>query len=272
MASASGLIAFPAYAAGGADVSQAFVDLIMKFAPLGVAVATLVCVIAGFALMISQDEGRLDKAKKTLAAMAIGGIILTIILAIPGGPTVFVSIMYNGIPGFTLANTGAAIGDEVIGVSEWLTAMAAMFGIFIIIISVFRAVASMGNETEYTNARMAILHIIGGLIIIAGAYIFQLAFFGSATGPEQVVEGSLNIQSNPLIGLIANKILIVLAIITTVAVAILVYAGFRMIISFGQEDQFTAAKSLAYRVVVGLIVILVSYALVIVVALLFNPT
>lgn len=267
-----GLIPFPAYASG-LDVSLAFESLIFTFAPLWIITAVLVLVIAGFALMMSQDEGRLDKAKKTIAAVVIGGIIITIILAIPGGPTKFVSIMYTGIPGFVLPNTGGIIvSDEAIGISQWLTAMAAMFGIFIIIVAVFRAVASLGGEGDYTNARLAILHIIGGLIIIAGAFIFQLAFFGSDTGPQAVVMGSLNIKPNPLIGLIASKILIVLAVITTIAVAILIYAGFRMIISFGQEDQFTAAKSLAYRVAIGLIVILVSYALVIVVALLFNPT
>ena len=60
-------------------------------------------------------------------------------------------------------------------------------------------------------------------------------------------------------------------LITTVAVGILVYAGLRMVISYGKEDEFTAAKSLAIRVVVGLIVVLLSYVMVFTVWKLFNP-
>lgn len=243
-----------AHAAGGDDISEGFFGLIVRFAPLWISAAVLVLVIAGFTLMVSQDEGRLDKAKKTIAAVMIGGIIIVIILS---GPRNFVSIMYNGIPGLLLINTGGyTIGYEAAGIANWLTAMAAMFGILMIIITVIRAVASFGDESSYQNTRMSMLHVLFGLIVIGAAYLFEVVFFADRT-------------PNALIALIASKILVVLLVITTIAVFILIYVGIRMIASFGQEDQYTAAKSLAIRVLLGLLVILVSYTLVVVVALIF---
>lgn len=63
--------------------------------------------------------------------------------------------------------------------------------------------------------------------------------------------------------------LIVLAIITTIAVAIIIYAGFRMVISFGNEEAFSSARSLAIRAAIGILIILISYTLVIIVATIF---
>ncbi|HRH93987.1 MAG TPA: hypothetical protein PKV72_05665, partial [Candidatus Peribacteria bacterium] len=75
---------------------------------------------------------------------------------------------------------------------------------------------------------------------------------------------------NPLIQLILAKVLIILAIITTIAVAILIYAGFRMVTNFGNEEVFNQAKGLIFRVIAGLVIILLSYVLVIFVANAFS--
>lgn len=243
--------------ADGADIANIFLGLIGKFAPLWITIAILVVIIAGFGLLTTQDEGRLDKAKKTILAVTVGGILVTIILVM--GPTNFVGIMYTGIPGFAVPLGGAnTIGAEAVGVAGWITAMAVMLGILMIIIAAIQAIASFGeDEGMYTKVRTAIFHVIIGLIVIASAFIFQQVFF-------------LDRTPNALIALIASKILILLFVILTIAVAILVYAGLRMILAIGREDEYTAAKSLLYRVVVGIIVILLSYVLVVVVAQLFS--
>lgn len=243
--------------ASGADVSDMFLSLIFAFAPLWITVAILVIVIAGFSLMVSNDEGRMDKTRKTIVAVVIGGIVTTIILVL--GPLGAISILYNGIPGLALINTGAVLGGEAIGIAEWITAMAAMLGILIVIISALQAIFTFGDEAAYQQVRACIRHVILGLIIIAAAYIFQLVFFVDRT-------------PNALIALVAQKILIVLAVMTIIAVAILIYAGVRMIVAFGREEDYTAAKALVFRVIIGLVVILVSYVLVLFVATIFNGT
>lgn len=258
-----------ARAYGGIDVQNMFTSIITAFAPLWITVAVLVLVMAGFVLMTTHDEGRLEKAKATLIAVFVGGILTTVILVMK--PLNFIGIVYNGTYGTSLiSTTPSTIGLEAIGISQWLSAVAVMLGILFIIIAVLRAVASLGDEAAYTAARSALLHIIVGVVLIAGAFLVQLAFFGSEPGPGGVVTGPLGIEPNPLIGLISEKLLIVLGIITLIAVAILIYAGLRMIVSFGREEDYTAAKGLALRVVLGLFVIILSYALVFIVASVFT--
>ncbi len=244
-------------AAGGQDIQNIFIDLIAKFWPLWGAVGVLVLVIAGFTLMTSQDENSLQKAKTTLISVITGGILATIILSDPLG---FISIVYNGVPGTGIVNTGNIIGLEAMGIAEWFSAMAVMLGILFIIVAVLRAVASFGDEAAYTAARSSLFHVIAGVILIAGAYVIQRAFFGS---------GGL-INPNELIGFVTYYLYIILNLITLIAVAILIYAGLRMIVSFGKEEDFTAARSLVIRVLLGIVILLISYSLVWTVATLFT--
>ena len=258
---------------GGALISEQFASLITAFWPLWTTVAVLVIVIAGFTLMISHDENAIDKAKKTIIAVVIGGVITVVITAI--GATNVISWVYDGTYGRTFGTTFAPrFGLEAVGIANWITAMAAMVGILIIIITVVKAVASFGgDESAYGNTRTVILHVILGLILIGGAAIVNNVFFAIpaiVTGPDGITYAISDGNPNPVIVLVKNKITIVLGFMTLIAVAILVFAGFRMVTSFGREEEYTAAKSLAGRVVVGLLVILISYSLVAVVAKLFG--
>lgn len=257
---------------GGALIAQQFANLVTAFWPLWTTVAVLVIVIAGFTLMISHDENAIDKAKTTIIAVVIGGVITVIITAV--GATNVVSWVYDGTYGRTFGTTFAPrFGLEAVGIANWITAMAAMVGILIIIITVVKAVASFGgDESAYSQTRTVLLHVIFGLILIGGATLVNNVFFAIpaiVTGPDGINYGISGGNPNPIIALVRAKIGIVLGFMTLIAVAILVFAGFRMVTSFGREEEYTAAKSLAGRVVVGLLVILVSYSLVAIVARLF---
>lgn len=241
--------------AAGSDISQMFIGVIEKFAPLWISVAVLVTTIAGLTLMLAQDDGAIAKARSTLGAVFIGGVLTTIILTL--GATNFVGIVYNGIAGTTFINNGNALGIEAAGVADWIATIAVVIGVFIIIVAATRAVLSLGDDGSYSNVRMALLHVIVGLIIIGAAYIFKTVFFDTH-------------EPTDLLRVFLVPLMVLLGIIGLIAVAILIYVGFRMIISFGREDEFTAARSLAFRVVIGLIVILVSFTLIAIVTNIFT--
>ena len=250
--------------ATGLDISNMLLFLIDAFATILLPTAVLVVTISGFVLMVSTDENNISKARSALVAAMIGGIVATILLFYPGGPAGFIGIMYNSLPfspssRLFLIDTSASLGTEAGGVSTWLAEMTVMIGLFTVIISVFRAVASFGgDEAAYGAVKTSILHVILGLILIASVKVIRDVFFD--------IHDPL-----PLINILASKAFLVMNLITTVAVGILVYAGLRMVISYGKEDEFTAAKSLSIRVVVGLIVVLLSYVMVFTVWKLFNP-
>lgn len=248
-----------AQGSGGAAISSIFEGIITVMFPIWTVVALLAIIIAGFTLMISQDEGKLDTARKTIIAVVIGGIIITILWVI--GPTSAVNIIYNSGPArgwMALRNTADALGAEAEGVASWVATIAAMIGILIIIIAVLRAVTSFGSdESAYNNVRTALLHIVLGFLVIAAAYIIRDVLFFIH-------------EPSPLLAIIAGWLNFILGFIALIAVAILIYAGFRMVASFGREEDYSAAKSLAIRVITGLFVICISFVLVNAVVLLFN--
>jgi len=240
--------------ASGTDISAMFVGVIDAFYPLLLSVAILVTVIAGLTLMLSQDEGAITKARTALGSVFFGGILATIILTL--GATNFVGIMYNGFAGSVLINSGNAIGIEAAGVADWIATIAVLIGVLMIIIAATRAVLSFGDEGAYANVRTAILHVILGIILIGAAYTMKIIFFDTHRPID-------------LLKIFLIPLQIVLGIIGLIAVGILIYAGFRMIISFGREEDFSAAKSLAFRVVIGLIVLLVSFSLIAIITSIF---
>lgn len=238
------LIPTSAHAQGGAAISGIFSELLDRAQPLWIVVAVLVIVVAGFSLMISQDEGRIGKAKSTIVAAIIGGILITI------GPKRLVSFIYTGAPGFVVPSAGNAFGGEAVGVSQWLATLVAVLGLLMMIIALIQAALSFGSdEGAYSKVRTALIQLVLGLLTISAAFIIRSVMFDVH-------------EPMPLLEFILGKLVIVLAVILTVAVAVLVYAGARMIISTGQEDQFGAAKSLAIRVGVGIIVILLSFVMI----------
>lgn len=247
----------PAFAAGGADIASIFVSIVTAFWPLWIVAAVLVLVICGFTLVTATDESKLEKARATIIAVVIGGILTTIIWVL--GVSGSIGLLYNGTAGFVMTSSASAtaIGLEAIGISDWIATIAVLLGIVFIIVAAVRAVASLGDEAKYANARNAVIQAIIGFIIIASAFVFKVVFYDVR-------------EPSPLIALFASKVVIVLGFILIIAVAILIYAGFRMVISFGNDEAYNSAKSLAIRAAVGILIILVSYSLVIIVANIFS--
>ncbi|MDD5055333.1 MAG: hypothetical protein PHZ00_03625 [Candidatus Peribacteraceae bacterium] len=281
---------------GGQIIRNAAYDLIARFSPLILIVMIMTVIILAFTLLLSHDDAGLSKAKSTLIATLIGGMIITVILMLSGGSfsgaiprQSFIELFFTGENSTNAGNytsvlkssNANAVGLQAEGVASWLATMAAVVGILIIIITALRAFLSFGDEASYANVRKSILHIIIGLIIIGGAVLLRRAFYvptlvidggGSITETVSITFPGGDPEGNPdtLIELIKDKVMIVLAVMTIVAVAILIYAGLRMVISFGREEDFSAAKSLMLRVIVGLFIILLSFTLMWIVASLFG--
>lgn len=244
--------------ASGADIRDIAYGLITTFKGTWMIVATLVIVIAGFTLMLSHDEGQLQKANKTIIGVVIGGVIITLMLLLGGNYATLISFFYNGTASFNVLSGLPAVQLQTEGVASWLMSMAVVGAVVMIIVGMLEAVFSFGaDEGAYTKIRTAILHIILALLVMIAAKIIREVFF--------VIH-----EPSPLMAFMLGKLLIVLGIITLIAVAILIYAGVRMITSFGREDDFTAAKSLLIRVITGLIVIAISFSLVWIVTTVFD--
>lgn len=230
-----------AQTAGAVSLYNLLVSQSNSFMPLWTAAGSLVLVIAGFTLMISQDEGAISKAKTAIIAVVVGGAMIAI------SPT-FIDALYHpgviALPPFSLA-----IELESLGFASWMAAIAATAGVIVVIVTVIRAVASFGDEDSYAKARSSLMYAAFGLLMIGAGIVIQNTFFGLRTPA-------------PLIAFVFLKLSLVLIVIVLIAVAIIVYAGIWMIVNFGNEEYFTYGKSLLIRAIIGLCVVSASYALV----------
>jgi len=95
--------------------------------------------------------------------------------------------------------------------------------------------------------------IITGLVTLLPSV--AMAQLVGAPVPAGTARGDLS-------SVILNIINYVLAIVGVIALAYLIYGGFRYITSGGNEDSVTAAKDIIINAVIGIVVIGVSAALV----------
>ncbi len=235
--------------AGGIVFRDILLGILASVFPLWIPVAILIIVIAGMVLVVTTQDEALTKGRTTLIAVGLGGMIIML------GPVVLFAL-YQA-PGITVANTAPILNAEALGIVDWLSAIVGIFGILMVMVSAVKAVGGFGgNEQAYSDVRQSLLNATIGMIIITASIVINNTVFSGAP--------------NPIIVFILTKALIVLNLMTTVAVGILVYAGVRMVANFGNEEYFTAAKSLAIRVLGGLAIMLVSYVLVFFVGTAFN--
>ena len=246
LAAAIGLIPQTCAAAiDGTKIQQIAYDMITTAKPLWVAIGAF-CIIAGcLTLILSQEEGQLDKLKKTIVAVIVGG--MTIMFVVTLGPNL-IGFVYNGVG--TFQGNNAAIELETRGVANWILSLAGITGVLMTIIALVEAVVGFGaDEAAYTKVRTAVIHIVMGLMTIIGAGIIRTTLF-------------VNHEPSAILLYVFSKLNIALNFLLIIAVAILIYAGFRMVISFGKEDDYNNSKSLVIRVVVGIVVIAISEGLV----------
>lgn len=248
----------PAFASG-ADIANIIFDIIAAYKAIWISIAILVTIIVGLTLMVSHDEASLTKARSALTAILIGGIVTVLLINLRVDSTSgILSWIYNGsLWGNGLIGSPTAFGDEAQGIAAWISTVAAVAGLLSIIIAATRAVFSFGDEAEYAKVRASILHVIIGLLVIGAAYVFQTVFFDTG-------------KPDALLAYFLTPLRALLAIIGLIVVGIIIYAGLRMIISLGKEDEFTAARSLIVRALIGLVIIIISVTLISVVQSCFS--
>lgn len=226
---------------GAVDIVENIIKpIIGSFTPLLVTVAALLLIIAGVRTMTMNSESGLEKGKKAITAVFVGGIAVTL-----SGTAASILFQYGGD---FIVNRGGDVNTQVAGLADWVSAMAAMIGLLIIIVSAFRAVASFGDEEGYKKVRTSVVHVVVGLAIITVNRTITGAVFGG--------------NPNPLITVITDKITIALGLVTLLALVVIIYAGIRLVANFGNEEVYGQAKGIIFRAVLGLLTILFSYTMV----------
>ena len=248
-----------------------FVDIVGTFMqnsrPLVFIGAVFVITIAGFRMVTTEEEESFTKSKRIISA-ALTGVVLSYLVepfvnAFYGGLTgtlggIFGGIGIGAIPQGNVETGAAILYPEIIGLINWSLVIIGTLAVFMIIISGLKAMTKAGGEEGIETMRRTVLYVIGGLIIIIFRFAINATFGLPSSAPAQPGSPSMT----PVAIAVVAVVNFVLSFAAIVAVAVIIYAGLMMILNLGNEDQYTKAKTLIYRVLIGLVVIGISLAIV----------
>lgn len=232
--------------------------LLLLLAPIGI----FIVVRAGLRLINSQDEGKLEAAKRTIAATCVG-----IMLAWVSDRLVMAFYAPGGTWSEGTVITGASILTlEIAGILNWVTTLVAALAILIIVASGIRAVGSFGKEENAAEVKRTVAGVVTGIgmIILSGAIKLTLGL-----NPDVVPSLPGMPSPDPIITRSIGITITVLSFLALVAFVVVVYAGLLMVFNMGNEEQFNKGKAIIIRVLIGLTVVLFSGVLAIFVLNLF---
>lgn len=225
-----------------AEVNNIIVTTISDIFPLFYAIAILGMMVSGFLMTANENkEETTAVALRTFFGSATG-LILTTITEI-----IHTAFFEAGSP-IVNTDSGGMLAREAIGVANYITGAAGILAVLFIIVSGIMAIVQLGGGEGITILRRTVVGVITGIVIIL---------------LRSVLIGAVYINGNPT-GLIARVVGFVQQVINllgVLAVAIIIYAGFLMILNVGNDDQYQRARRIILRVLVGLVIILVSKGL-----------
>ena len=220
--------------------------IILRFRPLLTGVGVLVLVIAGYKMIVGQDDEALTKSR-TVMTGAITGLVMVYMI----DPFIHAFFgMAGEVPMGGMATGATVLTGELNGVINWALTIIAALAVLMIIVSALKAVSKAGGEEGITSMRNTLFSTAAGLLLLGFRYIISGGFVASTGNPVPLLAESLRVISY-LMGFLG-----------LIGVVVTVFAGFQYVLSMGKEEVATKSKGLLIRAAVGTIVILISLALV----------
>lgn len=220
--------------AGPGEVGTLIADIASSFLPIVNVAAILAMTISGFFLAVTGSESQSSTAKRVVIAS------LAAIMLINVAPSIY-NAYINADPGSLIS--------EAEGILSWIEVPIGVLAIVMIIFSGVRAILTFGTEEGVTQLRRTVLFVTIGVVLIAAKTVISDSF--ALTGTP-----------GPIIGKAVTIMNAILGLLTIVAVAMIIYAAFLMIANIGNDEQYGRAKSLLIRVAIGLVIIVMSAALI----------
>jgi len=222
----------------GGDVGSIFEAVMVAFIVIVDVVGIMIIARAGLNMTLRQGDDEFSKGKKTIGAAAAALILINLA---PSLKAAFLSIAAGGGAG--------TLSDELIGVADFFATLAGIAAIIFIIVNGLRAISGFDGGDGAGHFKSTLISILIGMTIIGLKVVIANAVVTERT-------------PNSILSSLAKVVEAVLGICAIIAVTVLIYAGFMMVINFGREEAYTRAKGILIRVAIGLLVILSSLAIV----------
>jgi hypothetical protein len=218
------------------------------------AIALFVIIRSGIRLISRAADEQMQRSKRLIV-----GAIVAIMLAHLVPKLVEAFIGFSGIPNFEIAGApGAPVFiAELSGIIKWVEVLLAATAVAMIIVSGLRAVVSWGSEEGTAQLRRTVMAVAFGMLIV----VIKFAIMAAVGVPTET-----SLPGTPVALTLVDKITdVVKALLTfvgVIAIGIIVYAGFMMIVNIGSEDRYQQNKNLVIRSAFGLLIIVLSYVII----------
>ncbi|TSD00203.1 MAG: Uncharacterized protein Greene101449_289 [Candidatus Peregrinibacteria bacterium Greene1014_49] len=245
---------------GSTSLNLAINAIINTFKSYVGILALAVIIIAGFYLILGLgNESSKGTARNIILYTGIGLIIINLAVAI----TAFLGGIVTSGAGTSTSGAGGTTGldvaiDTIIGV---LKSYVGILALAMIVIAGFYLILGLGNESSKGTARSIIIYTGVGLIIITlgvGIRNFLGGIVTNAAGGSTSGFGGLtglNVAINAIIDVFTSYV-------GLLAVAVIVIAGFYLILGLGNESSKGTAKNIILYTAVGIIVIILANVIV----------
>lgn len=233
--------------------------------------AIIFIVVSGIRMATASGDETIVKEQGKAILWALAGLALTLLAE------QLVTVIY-GVPGAVrtdlLTNLPTGIGEEVAGIIRYVKALIGAIAIFMIILSGIRIIFTTEEEKK-TKLYGGILWVAVGLIVIIvnEAVINNLYINPVQQGLQPIINNlpaGIDISDEKLglsevsrtIEIIGTVIKFGLGFVGLIAFALLVYAGATMALNFGNEEVVTNARKIAVNALIGIIIIISSFAII----------
>ncbi len=238
-------------------------------------VAILITVIAALTLVGSHNEETHTKAKRALSWGIVGIFVIftadRIVAFLYGnfGLALSTSFAPGTIPTITtsIAPAGAPLATglfraEALGVIGWIEMVIAIVAVVLLVLNALRILISFGKQDVIQKSYKGFIAIALGLLLLAlDQVLIQVFDLNTVALTGTTVTGGVPTTA-PLFTEIFGLVRFVLTFVAIVLIAIAVYAGMLMILHLGNEEAVTRAKQILFNAVIGLVIVLVAFAIV----------
>lgn len=216
-------------------------------------IAVFMLIISGIQLVMAGEKAEEElKKKKEYFKYAIIGFLLVMI-----GKDIISNVFY-GQAGEVYSSTETAVSfasygsAEIRGIYNFIEFFMGAVAIFFIIYEAMQMLVATSDDAV-TKARKNIMYGLVGLVIIGLSELVIKDIIFANYGSTIDVEKAKSV--------FASLTNFVSSTMATIAVAMLFYAGYTYVTSFGREDALTKAKKIAIMAIVGLVLAGAAYAI-----------
>lgn len=248
---------------GVREINNALFAIITWFKYVLGAIATVWTVWQGYRMLSSGgDESQFDSAKNSIMWGIIG-----LVLSFVAEPFVR-TVLYGGSallePGQAIldpeVSTGAGIA-ELQGIMNWLKTLLGIIAVAMIIFTGIRAMLALSSDDQMDKQKTNVRWIIIGIIIIIMNEI--LVNFGIYGDPH--LEGNKPVtirDAGKVITELSGFVGFYLSFFAAIAIAAITYGGYLILTAQFNEEQADKGKGIIMNVLMGIVIVLISYVLV----------